>query len=56
MKMAKALNLVKSDSITVELDTYRLEELAEAAIERLVSQKLDAANLGRHSRTALGRF
>jgi hypothetical protein len=41
--MAKAQKLVKAEPITVSLDEYRLEELAEGAIERLVSQKIDAA-------------
>lgn len=41
--MAKGQKLVKAEPITVSLDEYRLEELAESAIERLVSQKIDDA-------------
>ena len=41
--MAKTAKLVKAEPITVELDEYRLGELAESAVERLVSQKIDAA-------------
>lgn len=41
--MAKTTKLVKTEPITVELDEYRLEELAESAVERLVSQKIDVA-------------
>jgi hypothetical protein len=41
--VAKTAKLVKAEPITVELDEYRLQELAESAIERLVGEKIDAA-------------
>jgi len=40
--MAKA-KLVKAEPITVELDEYRLQELVEFAVNRIVSEKAEAS-------------